>query len=63
MLPILPQGTLGGVGGHHELGGGEESVPSPISPQSALGGVVWEGGGGDETGVDRFCLQLHDRVL
>jgi hypothetical protein len=23
LTPILPQGALGGIGGHHELGGGE----------------------------------------
>jgi hypothetical protein len=36
MLPILPQGTQGGVGGHHELGGGEESVLDLFHPQFHL---------------------------
>jgi hypothetical protein len=51
MLPMLPQGALGGVGGHHELGRGEESVLDLFHPQfhlkvhlEGLSAIVsWEG--------------------
>jgi hypothetical protein len=42
MLPILPQGTQGGVGGNRELGGGEKSVLDLFHPQFHHE-VHWEG--------------------
>jgi hypothetical protein len=58
-IHIWPQGTLAGVGGHHELGGGEETdgpFSSPIWLQSPLGRVCGHRWAGEGEGLSSIVV-------